>query len=259
MTRQARFAGRHVIVSGGAMGVGAAAVRMFHAEGAQVSIIDRAATEGSALAADLHRSRPDSTRFFLADVAQPDALKAAVQASAAAFGTPYVLFNHAGTLIVKPFHDTTLDEWRSLFDINVHSMFVATQAVLPLMLAAGGGTIVNTSSVSANLATPMEVAYCTTKAACQMLTKAIATEYRDAGLRCNAVAPGFIATGHGLRELDLLRALNVNVTEQDIRAMQGRMCNAEEIAEAVLFLASDAASFVNGETLVVDNTLSVRT
>jgi NAD(P)-dependent dehydrogenase (short-subunit alcohol dehydrogenase family) len=241
------------------MGVGAAAVRLFHAEGARVSVVDRAETEGVALAADLNRSRPETVQFQMADVAEPDTLKVAIRASIAGFGTPDVLFNHAGTLIVKAFHDTSLEEWHRLFAINVHSMFVATQAVLPVMLAAKGGAIVNTSSVSAALATPMEVAYCTTKAACQMLTKAIATEYRDAGLRCNAVAPGFIATGHGLRELDLLRALEVNVTEQDIRTMQGRMCTAEEVAEVVLFLASDAASFVNGETLVVDNTLSVRT
>lgn len=259
MTRQARFSGRHVIVSGGAMGVGAAAVRLFHAEGARVSIIDRAEKEGATLTAGLNLGRPDTVQFKKADVADPDTLRAAIEATVTSFGTPHVLFNHAGTLIVKAFHDTSLEEWHRLFAINVHSMFVATQAVIPLMLAAKGGAIVNTSSVSATLATPMEVAYCTTKAACQMLTKSIATEYRDAGLRCNAVAPGFIATGHGLRELDLLRALEVNVTEQDIREMQGRMCTADEVAETVLFLASDAASFVNGETLVVDNTLSVRT
>lgn len=259
MTRDTRFAGRHVIVSGGAMGVGAAAVRLFHSEGARVSIIDRAAEAGAALATDLHLGGQVSARFYAADVARPDALRAAVQAATDAFGPPNVLFNHAGTLIVKPFHDTTLDEWRTLFDINVHSMFVATQAVLPMMLAAGKGAIVNTSSVSADLATPMEVAYCTTKAACQMLTRAIATEYRDQGLRCNAVAPGFISTGHGLSELEMLNSLGVNVSEKDIMTMQGRMCSPDEVAEAVLFLASDAASFINGETLVVDNTLSVRT
>ena len=118
MTRQPRFVGRHVIVSGGAMGVGAAAVRMFHAEGARVSIIDRAAAEGGTLAAGLNGSRPDNAQFFLADVAQPEDLRGAVEASAAAFGTPDVLFNHAGTLIVKAFHDTTLEEWRSLVDIT---------------------------------------------------------------------------------------------------------------------------------------------
>ena len=92
-----------------------------------------------------------------------------------------------------------------------------------------------------------------------MFTSAIAIEYRAAGIRCNAVCPGFIRTPHGLRELDELRAQGVDVSEDDIVRLQGRICEPHEVAAAALFLASDEASFVNGETLFVDNAMLVDT
>ena len=92
-----------------------------------------------------------------------------------------------------------------------------------------------------------------------MFTRAIATEYRDQGIRCNAVCPGFIRTAHGLRELKELRGYGVDVTEEDICRLQGRICEPEEVAKAALFLASGDASFVNGETLFVDNGMLVQT
>ena len=92
-----------------------------------------------------------------------------------------------------------------------------------------------------------------------MFTRAIATEYRDNGIRCNAVCPGFIRTAHGIRELKELRDYGVEVTEEDICRIQGRICEPEEVANAALFLASSEASFVNGETMFVDNGMLVRT
>ena len=170
-----------------------------------------------------------------------------------------VLYNHAGTVIIKPFLDTTEDEWDWMMNVNVKSMFLMTRAVLPSMLSQGGGAIVNTSSISAVAGTPMEVLYCTSKGACHMFTRAIAVEYRDRGIRCNAVCPGFIRTAHGLRELKELRDYDVEVSEADINRIQGRICEPEEVAKAALFLASSDASFVNGETLFVDNGMLVGT
>jgi NAD(P)-dependent dehydrogenase (short-subunit alcohol dehydrogenase family) len=128
-----------------------------------------------------------------------------------------------------------------------------TRAVLPGMLAAGGGRIVCTSSISAVAATPMEVLYNLTKGAVHMFARAIAVEFRDRNIRCNAVCPGFIETPHGLREVEALTRYGVDASEGAIRAMQGRMCRPEEVASAALFLASDDASFVNGTHLFVDN------
>jgi NAD(P)-dependent dehydrogenase (short-subunit alcohol dehydrogenase family) len=170
-----------------------------------------------------------------------------------------ILFNHAGTIIIKPFLETTELEWDWMMNVNVKSMFLMTQAVLPSMLTHGKGAIVNTSSISAVAGTPMEVLYCTSKGACHMFTRAIAIEYRDRGIRCNAVCPGFIRTAHGLRELKELQAYQVDVSEKNICRLQGRICEPEEVASAALFLASSDASFVNGETLFVDNGMLVGT
>lgn len=255
---RARFEGRHVIVSGGAAGVGAAAVELFAQEGARVTVVDRQEAVGRALAQSVTQ-RGGAATFALADVSDPAAITAAVAHARATFGDADILYNHAGQTIVKPFLDNSLEDWNRLIAINLTSMFLMTQAVLPGMLAKGKGVIVNTSSVSAELATPMEVLYCTTKAACHMFTKAIASEYRDRNIRCNAVCPGFIRTAHGLREIDDLRRYGVNVQEQDIVDMQGRICEPEEVARAALFLASEDASFVNGECLFVDNGFMVRT
>jgi NAD(P)-dependent dehydrogenase (short-subunit alcohol dehydrogenase family) len=164
-----------------------------------------------------------------------------------------VLFNHAGTLIVKPFLEISESEWDWLMAVNVKSMYLMTKAVLPGMLAAKGGSIVCTSSISAVAATPLEVLYDTTKGACHMFARAIAVEFRDRGIRCNAVCPGFIRTAHGLREVEQLTKGGVDVSEATMAIQQGRMCEPEEVARAALFLASDESSFVNGAQLFVDN------
>ena len=181
---------------------------------------------------------------------------AAVAAVTAALGPVTVLFNHAGTIVIKPFLETEEAEWDFLFDVNVKSMYLMTRAVLPGMLAVGGGSIVCTSSISAVYATPMEVLYDATKGACHMFSRAIAVEFRDRGIRCNAVCPGFIETPHGLREVRELTALGVDVSEAAITAAQGRLGRPEDIARAALYLASDDAEFVTGTQLFVDNGFS---
>ena len=232
-----RLAGRVALISGGATGCGAAAARIFAEEGASVGIVDRNVEAGAALAEDL-RALGHRAVFAEADVSRAAEVERAAAAIAAALGPVTALFNHAGTLIVKPFLDTTEAEWDWLMAVNVKSMFLMTQAVLPGMIAAGGGAIVCTSSISATLATPGEVLYDTTKGACQMFARAIAVEFRDRGIRCNAVCPGFIRTPHGLREVRDLAALGVDVSDAALAAAQGRMCEPEEVARAALFLLS---------------------
>lgn len=253
-----RFDGKHVIISGGAAGVGGAAAELFAREGARVTIVDIQRQAGEELAAAIRGEGGDAD-FVLADVSDASSVSRAVGHAVGRYGDADILFNHAGQTIVKPFLDNSLEDWNRLMAINVTSMFMMTKAVIPGMLTKGKGAIVNTSSVSAELATPMEVLYCTTKAACSMLTKAIATEFRNQNIRCNAVCPGFIRTGHGLREIEALRRYGVDVGEADIVAMQGRLCEPVEIARVALFLASDDASFVNGECMFADNGFMVRT
>ena len=250
-----RLAGKTAIVSGGAGGCGAAAVRLFAAEGAAVGIIDRDAVRGEALAAELVAAG-FRAHFAACDVANAAQVTAAVTAVNAALGPVNVLFNHAGTIVIKPFLQTEEADWDFLFDVNVKSMYLMTRAVLPQMLAQGGGSIVCTSSISAVYATPNEVLYDATKGACHMFARAIAVEFRDQGIRCNAVCPGFIDTPHGQREVAELTALGVDVSDAAIKAAQGRLGRPEDIARAALYLASDDAEFVNGTQLFVDGGFS---
>ena len=254
-----RLRGKNAVISGGAEGVGGAASEIFAREGANVAIIDIQGEAGEARAEAIRQNNGNA--FFVeADVSSAEDIEAAVAVVKQRFDDHIdILFNHAGTVIIKPFLETTESEWDRLMSINVKSMFLMTQAVLPSMLSHGKGAIVNTSSISAVAGTPMEVLYCTTKGACHMFTRAIATEFRDKGIRCNAVCPGFIRTAHGIRELKELQDYGVDVTEADICRLQGRICEPEEVANAALFLASDEASFVNGETLFVDNGRLVQT
>lgn len=250
-----RLAGKVAIVSGGAGGCGAAAVRLFAAEGAAVGIIDRDVARGEALAAEMVAAGHRAV-FAPCDVADGVQVRAAVGKVSAALGPVTVLFNHAGTIVIKPFLETEEADWDFLFDVNVKSMYLMTRAVLPQMLAAGGGSIVCTSSISAVYATPMEVLYDATKGACHMFARAIAVEFRDRGIRCNAVCPGFIETPHGLREVSELTALGVDVSEAAIRSAQGRLGRPEDVARAALYLASDDAEFVTGTQLFVDGGFS---
>ncbi|WJD72287.1 SDR family oxidoreductase [Pseudomonas asiatica] len=250
-----RLRGKVALISGGAGGCGEAASLLFAREGAAVAIVDR---DGDAARALAKRIQAQGGRAIglAADVSQADQVAAAVAASLEALGPTDVLFNHAGTLIVKPFLEVEEQEWDWLMAVNVKSMFLMTRAVLPQMLEKGKGSIVCTSSISAQYATPGEVVYNASKGACQMFARAIAVEFRDRGIRCNAVAPGFIRTDHGMRELRDLQAMGVNASEADIALQQGRLCEPHEVAKAALFLACDDASFVNGAQLFVDNGFS---
>ena len=247
-----RLTGKVALISGGAGGCGLAVSQLFAKEGAKVAILDLPSSDGEAVAA--HINAEGGTAYFLpTDVSIADQVHRSVRLAEQRFGAITVLMNHAGTIAAGPFLETAEADWDRLMSINVKSMFLVTKAVLPGMLEAGGGSVISTSSISAVAGTPMEVLYCTTKGACHMFARAIAVEFRDRNIRSNAICPGFIATAHGQRELDLLRGLGVDASDAAISAMQGRLCEPSEVAKAALFLASDDASFVNGAHLFVDN------
>lgn len=250
--RPGRLQGRVAVVSGGATGVGGAATRLFAGEGARVAVLDVNATAAADTVAAVQAAGGEAFAVT-ADVSQVGEVQEAVAEVAARCGRIDALFNHAGSIVVKPFLETTEEEWDRLMAVNVKSMYLVTRAVLPHMLRQGKGAIVCTSSISAVAGTPMEVLYGTTKGACHMFARAIAVEFRDRGIRCNAVCPGFIRTPHGLREVAALQQLGVDASDAALAVAQGRICEPEEVAAAALFLLSDEASFVNGTHLFVDN------
>lgn len=247
-----RLKGKVALISGGATGMGGAASKLFAAEGAAVGIVDRNREAAEATAAEI-KAKGGTAFVAVADVSSEEEVARAVSAVAGALGPITVLFNHAGTIVIKPFLETTTSEWDWLHGVNVRSMFLMTKAVLPQMIAAGGGSIVCTSSISAVAATPMEVLYCTTKGACHQFARAIAVEFRDKNIRCNTVCPGFINTPHGNREVKDLLALGVDVSDAVVNAQQGRMGQPEDVARAALYLASADSEFVTGQHLFVDN------
>lgn len=247
-----RLQGKVALITGGAGGCGLAASELFAREGAKVAILDLPNSQGEAVAAAITEAGGIAC-FVPADVSNAEQVQRAVNQAEAHLGPITVLMNHAGTIAAGPFLDTSEADWDRLMNINVKGMFLVTRAVLPNMIKAGGGSIICTSSISAVVGTPMEVLYCTTKGACHMFARALAVEYRDRNIRSNAVCPGFIGTAHGQRELQLLRGLGVDASDETINAMQGRLCAPSEVANAALFLASDESSFVNGTHLFVDN------
>ena len=247
-----RLAGKVAVITGGATGMGRATALAFAEEGAKVSIFDIQDAEGRKTVQMIQNAGGEAA-FFHADVTRDEEINAAFDAALATFGPYNILFNHAGTIIVKPMHETTEEEYDWLMDVNVKSAFLTCRRAVQDMNANGGGSIVITSSIAAERGYALESVYCMSKGAVLQLARTISTEYRDAGIRCNAVCPGFVETAHGLKEIAELDAAWQGWEEAGMAATQGRICYPEEVAAAVVFLASDEASFVNGNATYVDN------
>lgn len=253
---EGRLEGRSTIVTGAASGMGEASAKLFAKEGAKVAVVDINEEGAMRVAAEI-RAQGGKAIAVPCDLTSEEEVRAAVAKIEEAHGKCRALFNHAGGITIKPFLEISLDEWNELFARNVTSMFLMTKYALPGMIEEGGGAVCCTSSISAVYATPTEVLYDATKGACHQFARAIAVEYRDKGIRCNTVCPGFIDTPHGRKEIRLLQAHGVDGTsEAEIAAAQGRIGKPQDIATAALFLLSDEASFVTGAHLFVDGGFS---
>ena len=255
--RTNRFTNRTILVTGGAAGIGGAASEAFAREGGRVAIIDASVPAGEAMVTKI-RAAGGSAEFYPLNLADTLNIEPIIDRVQSDFGPPDVLFNHAGTITVAAFTDTTLDQFDALINVNVRASFLVCQKVVRTMVGNGGGSIVISSSLGASHAFALESVYCMTKAAVLMLAKSIAVEHRHHGIRANAVCPGFVRTGHGLRELDTLRAMGQDWDESTMSASQIRICEPDEVASAVLFLASQEASFINGVGLYIDNGWAVK-
>lgn len=247
-----RLAGKTTVITGGAAGMGRATALAFAAEGATVAIID-IQDEAGVETERMIRHAGGTATFIQADVSKAQQVERAFDAVAETVGAYDVLFNHAGTIIVKPLHESTEEDYDRLMDINVRSAFLVCRRAVREMSASGGGSIIITASIASERGYPLESLYCMTKGAVLQLARTISAEYRDQGIRCNAVCPGFVKTAHGLREIQELDLAGQAWEEAALAEAQGRICEPEEVAAAVVFLASDESSFISGNALYVDN------
>ena len=250
--RAGRLAGKTAVITGGAAGMGRATALAFASEGATVTILDIQKDAGEETV-DLIQQSGGTAEFIETNVADARQVDAAFDRIAETVGPYDVLFNHAGTITVKPLHESTEADYDRLMDINVRSAFLVCRRAVKEMSDNGGGSIVITASIASELGYPLESLYCMTKGAVLQLARTISAEYRDQGIRCNAVCPGFVKTAHGLREIEELDAAGQAWEEGALSEAQGRICEPEEVAAAVVFLASDEASFITGNALYVDN------
>jgi len=236
---------RTALVTGAARGIGLATARLFLQEGWQVALLDiKTATLDQAMAAI---GEPERTLALPCDVSDAAALTQAFERVVARFGRLDALVNNAGTAVFKPLLETTLEDWQRVMAVNLTGPFLATQLAAPLMSEAGGGAIVNITSISGLRASTLRVAYGTSKAALAHLTKQQAAELASLNIRVNAVAPGPVDT-----------AMAKAVHSPEIRADYhdaiplNRYGLEEELAQAIHFLCSDKASYITGQTLAVD-------
>tara|TARA_Y100001970_G_C14083030_1_gene775777 strand:+ start:343 stop:1107 length:765 start_codon:yes stop_codon:yes gene_type:complete len=243
---------KKAIITGGASGMGKATAELFSREGASIAILDINKEEGEKTTA-LINNNGGKAIFYHTDLTKSNEVQSSINEIKNEFKEINILFNHAGTIIVKSLHKSTEKDYDHLMDINVRSAFLTCSKVIPIMLNNNGGSIVITSSIGGEKGFAFESLYCMTKGAVLQLARSIAVEYRDQGIRCNAICPGFVKTNHGLREIKELDNLGQNWNEADLNAVQGRICKPEEVASAVLYLVSDDASFVTGNAFYIDN------
>ena len=246
------YEGKVAIVTGGSSGMGAAAARLLAERGARVVIADINVTGGEALAAELG----DDAAFVRCDVTSIAATEATVKATVDRFGRLDALFNNAGKghLAETPALDPA--EWHEIVAINLHSVFNFCKFAIPAMIRSGGGAIVNTASVDGLAADQGMAAYNAAKGGVVNYTRSLALECARHNIRVNAVCPGWIAdtpmTAHMANSPDIARAWAHSVP-------MGRGGKAIEVAQVMVFLASDAASYVSGAIVPVDGALLCET
>ena len=249
-----RVAGKVALVSGGARGIGAATVKLLAQEGAAVVIADVLEDEGRQTEAQIVEAG-GRTRFMSLDVTDEANWQQVIDATVAAYGKLDVVVNNAGISGRRdPVMETEAENWDRVMEVNGKGVFLGTKLAIPELRRAGGGSIINISSIYGIVGSETSAAYHASKGAVRIFTKAAAIQYAAEGIRVNSVHPGFVdspmtAAAHAIPEVHDLRVG---------RTPLGRMGTPEDIAAGILYLASDESSFVTGSELVIDGGMTAR-
>lgn len=235
-----RLAGKVAIVSGGARGMGASHAHEMVAHGAKVVCGDILDAEGELVVKELG-GRDGGAFYVHLDVTRPEDWEAAVASAVAEFGRVDVLVNNAGILNIGTVEDFEMSEWHRILDINLTGVFLGIRAVVPAMRQAGGGSIINISSIEGMAGTIASHGYTATKFAVRGLTKSTALELGQFGIRVNSIHPGLVKT-----------PMADWVPEDIFQSALGRIAQPKEISNMVVYLASDESSYSTGSEFVVD-------
>ena len=242
-----RLEGKVAFISGGARGMGAVEARIFAREGAKVAIGD-VLEEGSGVASEISQAGGECL-FVRLDVTSESQWQAAIEKTVSEYGRLDILVNNAGVSQWGLVHETSEEDWDHVMDINAKGVFLGTKVAIPAMIDSGGGSIINISSQLGIVGTEMSSAqYQSSKGAVRLLTKTTAMQYAEHGIRCNSVHPGPVNTPMTQQR----RGDPGNYERMIARIPMGRYGESEEIANGVLYLASDESGWVTGSELVID-------
>jgi NAD(P)-dependent dehydrogenase (short-subunit alcohol dehydrogenase family) len=241
------------IITGAGSGIGRGTALLFAEHGAKLVLVDRN-LEGLMATQDLIAEQGEGAHALAvrADVSKAADIERVVENTLREHGRVDVVFNNAGIMHHGEMLDFAEQTWDDVMDVNVKGMFLMCKAVIPAMLVQGGGSIINTSSVMATLTEPGYEAYTSSKAAVIGLSKAIAVSYAEKSIRCNALCPGWVDTPMNRDLVEQMGGLDKLTPLIKAQQPTGRMATAREVAQCVLFLASDESSAVTGSALYVD-------
>jgi NAD(P)-dependent dehydrogenase (short-subunit alcohol dehydrogenase family) len=243
--------GKAALITGGAGGIGRATALLFAREGAAVCVVDLNQGVGEEIAREISAAGGRAV-FERADVTRADDCQGAVERTVREFGGIHILFNNAGIIRRASVPETTDDDWNAVMAVNVKSIFLMSREVIPIMAAAQGGSIINTASGWGVAGGSRAAAYCASKGAVVLMTKALAIDHGRQNIRVNCICPGDTDTAMLRSEARQLDEAEDRFLSESAKRPLGRVGKPEEIARAALYLASDAASFVTGAALIVD-------